>query len=248
MGRVPTGAGTAAILPSPQQGVFGRGLGVLRRPRGTMAQVAAAPRWLGMAVLPAALAAAALALLYQTEVGRLALTDQWERGALALGWPLDDAGYARLFEATRHGWAYAVATAVLAGPVLAVVVAALIYLGLGGRDGRPRFAQVFAVAAHAGVILALRQVISAPVGYVRETMASATSLGVWFPGLDEGSGLARFLGMLDLFVVWWAVVLAVGVAVLYQRRARRLAATFIGLYVGVAFLLALAMAAAGVLD
>jgi hypothetical protein len=213
-----------------------------------MAQVAAAPRWMGMAVLPPVLAAAALALLYQTEVGRLALADQWERAALAVGWPLDDAGYARLLSATRYGWAYAAGMALLAGPVVALVAAALIRVALGGRRPQPGFAAVFAVAVHAGVILSLRQVLSAPVAYARETLASATALGVWFPGLDEGSGLARLLGMLDLFVVWWAVVLALGVGVLYQRRARGLAVAFIGVYAGAATLLALLMAAAGGLD
>ena len=245
MGRVPTGAGTAAILPSPQQGVLSRGAGVICRPRATMAQVAAAPSWLGMTVLPAVLAAAALAVLYQTEVGRLALADRWERGALAVGWPLDDAGYARLLSATRYGWAYAVAMALLAGPVL---VAALIRLTVRGEAPRPGFAAVFAVSVHAGLILSLGQVLSAPVAYARETLASATALAVWFPGLDQGSGIAPLLGMLDLVVVWWAVVLAIGVAALYQRRARGLALRFIGAYVGAAMLLALVLAVAGGLD
>jgi len=91
-------------------------------------------------------------------------------------------------------------------------------------------------------------VLSAPVAYAREALASPTALGVWFPGLDEGSGIARLLGMLDLFVVWWAVVLAMGVGALYDRPARGLAIRFIGIYAGAATLLALGLAAAGGLD
>ena len=41
--------------------------------------------------------------------------------------------------------------------------------------------------------------------------------------LDEASPVARFLGVVDLFVVWWIVVLAIGMSVLYRRPTRSLA-------------------------
>jgi hypothetical protein len=111
--------------------------------------------------------------------------------------------------------------------------------------GGATFRQALAVSAHAGVILALRQLISAPVGYLRESTSSATSLGSWFSTLDEASPVARFLGTLDVFVIWWMVVLAIGVAVLYHRRARAIATTFVGIYAALALLLAIAMAVTG---
>jgi hypothetical protein len=107
------------------------------------------------------------------------------------------------------------------------------------------FRQSLAVAAHAGVILALRQLVAAPAGYLRESTSSATSLGSWFPGLDEASPIARFLGAIDLFVLWWIVVLAIGTAVLFQKRVRPVAGTFVGVYAGLALLLAAAMALSG---
>ena len=101
------------------------------------------------------------------------------------------------------------------------------------------------VVSYAGVILALRQVIATPVDYVRESIASPTTLVQFFAMLDEASPLARFLGVIDLFVVWWIVVLAIGVSVLYQRPTRRLALAFTGAYVALALLAALAMAVSG---
>jgi hypothetical protein len=71
------------------------------------------------------------------------------------------------------------------------------------------------------------------------------SLGVWFPGLDETSAVARMLGLVDLFALWWVVVLAIGVSVLYGRRASRVAAGFVGVYVGLAVGLAAVMAVLG---
>jgi hypothetical protein len=112
-------------------------------------------------------------------------------------------------------------------------------------DSSVSFVQVFSVIVHASVILALRQVIAAPVSFARETTASATSLGAWVSSLDDVSPVARFVGALDVFVFWWVVVLALGVAVLYRRKARTLAAAFLGVYAGVALLLAAAMSVLG---
>ena len=80
------------------------------------------------------------------------------------------------------------------------------------------YSQVLAVVVHASVILAIRQIVAAPVSFARETTASATSLGVWFPALDQASPLARFVGAIDVFVIWWVVLVALGVAVLYGDR------------------------------
>jgi len=181
--------------------------------------------------------------LMETSVGRQALVDQWERTAVAFGQDVDDDAYARLEGLSdRNAVGYALLSALISGPVLTVVVAA--FLKVAFRGG-VTFGQVMAVATHAGIILAARQVIAAPVSYVRESTSSATSLGSWFSMLDESSPVARFLGALDLFVIWWAIVLAIGVAVLYRRRARTLAVMFVGMYAALALLLAIAMAVTG---
>jgi hypothetical protein len=114
-----------------------------------------------------------------------------------------------------------------------------------GRGHGVRFRQVLAIAAHAGVILAVRQVVAAPSSYVRETLASATTLGWFVPSLDETSAVARFLGVLDVFVLWWIIVLAIGMAVLCRRRARTLALTFLSAYAALALILAIVMRVAG---
>jgi hypothetical protein len=105
--------------------------------------------------------------------------------------------------------------------------------------------EVLTVASYSGVILALRQVVAAPVDYMRESIASPTTLVQFFGMLDEASPVARFLGVIDLFVVWWIVVLAVGVSVLYRHPTRRLALAFTGAYVVLALLAALVMAVSG---
>jgi hypothetical protein len=181
-----------------------------------------------------------------THVGRQALVDQLERTALAFGRNVDDTQYAQFEEMSRNGVGYAVARAITAGPVLAVAAAALIYtLFTKVGAGEATYQQALSVTSHAGVILALRDLISAPLNYMRETLSSPTTMTVFVPMLDEASPAARFFGAIDLFVVWWLLVLAIGVAVLYRRPARATAAAFVGAYVGFAVLLAIAMVVSG---
>jgi hypothetical protein len=190
--------------------------------------------------------AASQALLYQTEVGQVALVDQWERTALAFGQDVDDARYAELQALSRSGPLYGVATALASGPVLTVAIAMVVFLTFRPRGDRPvSFSQVLAVTAYASVILALRQLVSIPVSVAREATGGATSLGLWFPALDAASVGGRFVGALDIFVVWWVILLAMGVGILYQRQGRTLAAALLGAYVGVALLMAVTMTALG---
>jgi Yip1 domain len=207
--------------------------------------VASSPRWVGLVAVLAVVTAASQALLFQTEVGQVALVDQWERTALAFGQPVDDARYAEFQTLSRNGPLYGVVTALVGGPVLTLVLAAVIALVFRRGDRVVSFSQVLAVVAHASVILAIRFLVSVPVSYAREATGGATSLGLWFPALDASSLAGRFVGALDVFVLWWVVLLAVGVGVLYGRHARSLAATFLGVYAGLALLLAVTMTALG---
>lgn len=184
-----------------------------------------------------------------TDIGRLALLDQWERTALAFGAEIDEGRYDALRAWSRDfGPLYAVGATVARGPVLSLLLATLITWLCRARlattlgAGQPRFHTVMAVVVHAGVVLALRDVLTAVVSYLRESSTSPGQLSLWLPALDAASLAGRMLGALDLFVVWWLVVLAIGVGLLLQRSARPLAYAFVGLYLGVAVALAVTTA------
>lgn len=219
--------------------------GVIRRPRATFAAILLTPSWLPVLVATTAITFLCGIAFLRTDVGRQALVDQWERTATAFGQSVDDAAYARMEETAASGSAemlYAGATALGYGPALVFAASGLLFLSLKPR--RP-FVDVLTVASYSAVILALRQVIATPVDYVRESIASPTTLMQFFTMLDEASPAARFLGVIDLFVVWWIVVLAVGASVLYRRSTRSLALALTGAYVALALLAALAMAVSG---
>jgi len=191
----------------------------------------------------------------QTSVGQQALVDQWERSALAFGRDVDDERYAELVAMSEYGSLYALLAALAGGPVLSCAVAGMTFgvfrrlpAAQDGERREPRgvsYTQVLAVVAHAGVVLALRPIVAAPFNYARETLASPTTLGQLLPIFDEVSPPARFFGAIDLFVVWWVIVLAMGVALLYRRSTRATVSAFMGVYLGFAALLAISMAVAG---
>ena len=121
----------------------------------------------------------------------------------------------------------AAAGTLLAGPVLALVVTALLQAGFG-RKGAVPFVLAFAAVVHAGVVLALRQVVVALAGICPGNDRQRGIARAWFPGLDASSPLARALGFVDLFVIWWIVLLGIAAAMLYGKRRRNLVFGFLG--------------------
>jgi hypothetical protein len=219
--------------------------GVIRRPRATFTAVLQAPSWAAVLLVTTTITFLCAAGFLRTDVGRQALIDQWERTATAFGQTVDDASYARMEQRAADGGiglGYAAATALAYGPLLVFAVSGVLFLLLKPRRS---FVELLTIASYSTVILALRHVIATPINYVRESIASPTTLVQFFGMLDEASPIARFLGVMDLFIVWWIVVLAIGVSVLYDRPARRLAVAFTGAYVVLALLVALAMLVSG---
>ena len=225
--------------------------GVIRHPRVTFSTIVQAPSWVPVLAATTAVTFLCGIAFLRTEVGQQALVDQWERTATAFGQPVDDAGYARM-EQTAHNAgfaaAYTAAAALGSGPVLVFAVAIGLFALLkrnGVAPSRPSFAQVLAIVSYASVILALRQIVATPIDYIRESIASPTTLVQLFSMLDEASPIARFLAIIDLFVIWWIVVLAIGLSVLYRRSTRALVLALTSAYVVLALLAALAMAVSG---
>jgi hypothetical protein len=232
-------------LSPDKQSLLARVTGVIFRPRSTFAAVVMRPRAAGLLIILTVASGAATGGLLATEVGQVALVDQWERTALAFGRPVDDARYAEMQNLSRYGVPYAAAMAAVRIPVAATAIASVLYGAFAARGRRVTFSQALAVAAHAAVILALRDIVAAPLNYARESLASPVTLNQLFGMFDEASPPARFFALIDLFMLWWIVVLAIGVAVLYGSRIRPAVTTLIGAYVGIAVVLAGTMAILG---
>ncbi len=98
---------------------------------------------------------------------------------------------------------------------------------------------------HASAIFAVRALVAAPVNYARESLGGATSLSMVLPSFSESTFPARLFGALDVFVLWWVVLVALGLSLLYRTRTLPIARWLFGAYAAGAAALALTQALRG---
>jgi len=123
------------------------------------------------------------------------------------------------------------------------LIAGVIYLVFGVfTGGTATFRQIYAVLVHSTVISAVGALFTTPLNYVREA-TSATNLAVFLPFLPEGSFMARLAGMVDLFLVWWLVVLSIGIGAAYRKKTGGVAVVVFGFYALIAIAIAAFQAA-----
>ena len=65
------------------------------------------------------------------------------------------------------------------------------------------------------------------------------------PAFGESTFPARLVGAVDVFVVWWVVLIAIGLSILYRTRTLSAVRWLFGAYVGGAAALALTQALRG---
>jgi hypothetical protein len=236
-----------ATVPQPaaaERSLAARLVGVVFSPGETFRSIAAHPRWLGAMVAVVVIVAGANFALLSTEVGQQALFDQQIRGAEAWGRTLtaeQQDGMERMLPTMRY---ITLASTVVLVPIITFALAGVllaVFNAVVGGDARYR--QVLAVLTHAGAISIIGTLFTTPLNYARESLSSSTNLGVFLPFLDEGSLPARFLGMIDLFLIWWVVVLGIGLAVLYKRRTGPIVASLLATYAVIAAVIAVIMRA-----
>ena len=230
---------TAESATAPAKSLPARVAGILFAPRATYAAVAAHPRWLGIFLTVYLIMGSATVALLSTEIGRNAVVDQQITQAESYGRHLTQVQIDQIEKFAPYS--------VYIAPVfqlLFLVVGGLLITGLAFAvfnavlGGDATFKQVFAVVCHSAVVLAALSLFTTPLSYVRETLSSATNLGVFLPFLDESSFLARLLGSIDLIFIWWILSLAIGLGVLYRRRTGPIAITMFAVYMVIGIIIA----------
>jgi hypothetical protein len=233
-------------------------IGMVRSPRKTLTIAVSSPRSLDLALLIIVISAACSAGFLMTRVGQLAALDQQVRQLESFGAEISDDQYEALRRLVPYRPVISAALILVGWPVLWLLSAlALRWFGNRVAESLPRrsdergarrfasFAQVLAVVVHASAIFAVRAVVAAPVNYARESLGGSTSLSMVMPAFAESSFPARLLGAVDIFVVWWVVLLSLGLSILYQSRTLPIARWLFGAYAGGAAALALTQALRG---
>jgi hypothetical protein len=241
MSNTSVSSGAAPPLSFPA-----RFLGIITAPKETFASVVAHPRWLGMLLVVTIIVAVCTALPMTTEAGKEATLRQQVEGMESFGMTVSD----QMYEQMRgRMWIapYQTAIAVLVfSPIMAVAMAGLLFLVFNvAMGGGSSFKQLFAVMCHAGVISALQQLFTGPLNYFRGAVTSATNLAVLLPMVEPKSFIGRILAMTDLFLIWYVLVLAIGLAVLFRRRTQPIAWSLYGVYAVIVLVAAGVMSALG---
>jgi len=211
-------------------GLLSRLVGVIVSPRQTFAGIVRRPKWLGMLLLLLLVSAGSNFIFLSTEVGQQAMLDQQVRQTEAFGGQVTDESYAQMERMLPLMKYITVGGTVVMVPLITFAIAGILFGVFTALGGDATFKQALAVVTHSSAVSILGALFITPLNYFRESMSSATNLAVFFPMLDEGSFLARFFGMIDLFLIWWVIVLAIGFSVLYRRKTGAIAAGLFAVY------------------
>ena len=204
--------------PVPRLSLVQRVVGVIVSPGDTFRSVAAHPAWLGVLAVQLIVTAAAFAVFLSTDVGKAAYVDQSVSSIEAFGQTVSDQMYEGIRRQAEYARVIQPLSMLVFGPVVVAVLAAVLFGVFTVMGGESTYRHVFAVVAHAGVVTMLQPLLTLPLNYQQQSMSSATTLAVFLPMLEEGSFLASLLGVMDLFYIWYAIVLAIGLATVYRRR------------------------------
>ena len=240
-----TAAATGAT--SAPKNLLARYIGIIVSPKETFASLVPAPKVFGMLALTAVIAAFFTALPMTTEAGRQAQLDQQVQQMQSFGFNVTD----QMYEGMQKGAArlpYTTGASVLIiTPIFAVIVAGIFFAIFNAAlGGEASFKQVLAVVIHASAVSSLSSVLSGTVNYLRgSAMTSVANLGALLPMLPEKSFAAHLLGTIDIFLVWYIVVLAIGLGVLYRRRTQPIAISLLSVYAVIALCIALFKSRAG---
>lgn len=123
---------------------------------------------------------------------------------------------------------FAIVGAILFTPLWAVLVAAYLLVVYNVfLAGEATFRQLMSVSVHALIVLTLGGLATLGLMVAGGEIGVALALHLLVPGLESGSWAYRFLHGINVFGLWTAAVLGIGVSRLYPRRGAGAAAALL---------------------
>lgn len=219
---------------------------VFFRPVRVFEQLARVPLWAGALLVSLTVATLAQAAFMRSAVGSAAVVDariaSYDRMKDRITKEQYDRAVNDAIRSSSTIWYEVPLRNVVSATSWMLVSSTIFYAIFNGLFGAgfAKFGNVFAVVSHSWIILVSGRVLVHGLNYLNASTTSTTSALVLLPfDLDEVSIVGAFFEQVDLVSVWWTVVVAVGLAVLYKRPIKPVAACFLLFYFGVATLRAL---------
>ncbi len=216
-----------STISPPLPGLLSRAIGIITSPTATFAHVVRTPKVAGMLFLICLIMGFAQGIPQFTERGRAAALEMQVQNMERFGVTVNDTMYQQMEQRSHSNLSgyIAIVSMFVGVPFGAVVITLVLWVVFNAiMGGTATFKQVMAVVVHSQAVSALGAIFAAPIMYARGVMSSGVAnLGALLPMLDETSFLAKFLGSIDLFAVWWVVVLSIGLATLYRKKTSSIA-------------------------
>jgi len=223
-------AAAAVSTPAPKS-LVARIFGMLTSPKDTFQSVVASPKWFGVLAITTLAVAFFTALPLTTDAGRQSAIDRQVSQLQSFGVQVNDEAYARMEKQSAIMPYTTAGSIVVFTPIVATIFAGILFAIFNAAlGGEAAFKQVFSVLVHAGVVSSFGAVFGGVINYFRQRMDNVTNLGSLVPMLPEKSFVVGFISAIDVFLVWWMIVLAIGLAVLYRRRTQPIAITLLSIY------------------
>src|SRR5262245_6949432 len=226
-------ATTVQEKPPAELGLFARIIGVLVSPKETFAAIAARPKWIGILAVTLTVGAVCQYIILSSPGMHDAMVDQALRNP-----NVTEEQAERIISVLPY---FISGATLLLGAVFTAIFAGILMLIFSTlMGGSATFKQVYSVVAHSGVVSTLQGIVTAalllagakPAG----TSPPGANLAIFVPMLDEMSFVTRFLGTIDLILVWWLITMSIGLGVLYRRRIGRIATTLLAIYLVIALI------------
>jgi hypothetical protein len=216
--------------------LLSRFFGIVFAPAETFQKVVRNPAWLGMLLLICVIAGAAIGGFLMTETGQ----EAWLDAVLERASPEDEDAQMEAMEKILPYVGYiGIAQGSIGTALMNLIYAGALFLVFNVMGGAASFRQLFSVVVHSGAIGVIQHLFMWPLNYFRGSMESPTSLTALLPMLEEESFLYHFLSVIDLFIVWWLIVLSIGLAVLYKKKTKPIALSLFVVYGLVALIVAI---------
>lgn len=216
---------TPSAVPVP--GLLSRAIAVIVAPRALFEKLVVSPRVIGALLTVGIIIGLSQALPQMTEAGRQAALDaQVQQTERFFGRAVTDQEYAGM-QRMAPIRAYATLVFAPAGLALFTLIIGGVYYVIFNvvLGGTATYKQVLTILAHSGFIAALGAILGAIVQHFQGVVSpmGPFTLVALAPTLDENTFLARLLSFISVFSIWSTIVTAIGLSVLYRRKASNIA-------------------------
>lgn len=225
-----------AAETAPALGLFARVIGIITSPKATFEAIVRSPKVIGVLALVAFLAGAPQSAINLTEKGRQAAVDFNVQQMEKFGVTVTDQMYDSIVARQKYAVYTAFVGTFIGMPIFLLLVAGIFWVVFNAiMGGTAEFKQVMAVVAHSMVISGIGAIFTGIINFARGSITtSVANLGTLLPMLPEKSFAANIAGAIDVFSIWWVLVLSIGLGVLYKRKTSGVATGLFTVYAVIA--------------